>query len=147
MTWVGISIALVGALGYALGAALQQFEAVSAGASLKLMKRPRWLLGGVIGLAGACLHAVALSFAPLIAVQPVSVATLVFAVPLAAMMHGRRPRKEEIMGSIAVAVGLLGLVLLLPTHAVTPHLTNPRRSAFSAQSGWSCWWPTWPRGR
>ncbi|MEV6859990.1 DMT family transporter [Streptosporangium subroseum] len=135
MTWVGISIALVGALGYALGAALQQFEAVSEGASLKLMKRPRWLLGGVIGLAGACLHAVALSFAPLIAVQPVSVATLVFAVPLAAMMHGRRPRKEEIMGSIAVAVGLLGLVLLLPTHAVTPHLTNQEAFGFLGAVG------------
>jgi hypothetical protein len=130
MTWVGISIALVGALGYALGAALQQFEAVSEGASLKLMKRPRWLLGGIIGLAGACMHAVALSFAPLIAVQPISVATLVFAVPLAALLHGRRPRKEEILGSIAVAVGLLGLVLLLPAHAVTPHLTNQEAFGF-----------------
>ncbi|MDP9849842.1 DMT family transporter [Streptosporangium lutulentum] len=135
MTWVGISIALVGALGYALGAALQQFEAVSEGASLKLMRKPRWLLGGIIGLTGACLHAVALSFAPLIAVQPISVATLVFAVPLAAMMHGRRPRKEEIMGSIAVAVGLLGLVLLLPTHSVKPHLTNHEAFGFLGAVG------------
>ena len=31
MIWLGVSIALVGALGYALGAALQQFEAVSEG--------------------------------------------------------------------------------------------------------------------
>ncbi|WP_433243352.1 DMT family transporter [Streptosporangium sp. CA-135522] len=130
MTWVGMSIALIGALGYALGAALQQFEAVSAGASLKLMRRPRWWLGGVIGFAGASLHAVALSFAPLVAVQPISVATLVFAVPLAAMLHGRRPRRAEIIGSIAVAVGLLGLMLLVPAHAVTPHMTNPEAFGF-----------------
>ncbi|MDP9865745.1 MULTISPECIES: DMT family transporter [Streptosporangium] len=128
MTWVGMTIALVGALGYALGAALQQFEAVSEGASLKLMRRPRWWIGGVIGFAGASLHAVALSFAPLVAVQPISVATLVFAVPLAAMLHGRRPHRAEIIGSVAVAVGLLGLMLLVPAHAVTPHMTD--REAF-----------------
>ncbi|GIH77983.1 DMT family transporter [Planobispora longispora] len=128
MTWVGISIALVGALGYALGAALQQFEAVAEGASLKLMKRPRWWLGGIIGFTGASLHAVALSFAPLVAVQPISVATLVFAVPLAAMLHGRKPHRAEIIGSVAVAVGLLGLLLLVPVHSVTPHMTG--REAF-----------------
>jgi drug/metabolite transporter (DMT)-like permease len=117
-------IALVGALGYALGAALQQFEAVSAGATLALVRRPRWWIGGVIGFAGASLHAVALSVAPLVAVQPVSVATLVFAVPLAAMLHGRRPRRAEIAGSLAVAAGLLGLMLLVPAHNVTPVLSD-----------------------
>ncbi|MFJ2033233.1 DMT family transporter [Streptosporangium sp. NPDC087985] len=130
MTWVGMSIALVGALGYALGAALQQFEAVSEGASLKLMKRPRWWLGGVIGFTGACLHAVALSLAPLVAVQPISVATLVFAVPLAAMLHGRRPHRAEIFGSIAVAIGLLWLMLLVPAQAVKPHMTDQEAFGF-----------------
>ncbi|MER5323477.1 DMT family transporter [Streptosporangium roseum] len=135
MTWVGMSIALVGALGYALGAALQQFEAVSEGASLKLMRRPRWWVGGVIGFAGASMHAVALSFAPLVAVQPISVATLVFAVPLAAMLHGRRPHRAEIVGSIAVAVGLLGLMLLVPVHAVRPHMTGGEAFGFLACIG------------
>ncbi|MEV4098944.1 DMT family transporter [Nonomuraea sp. NPDC049649] len=122
MTWIGVLIALAGALGYALGAALQQYEAVAEGASLKLMRRPRWWIGGAIGFTGACLHAVALSFAPLVAVQPISVATLVFAVPLAAFMYGRKPYKAEIFGSIAVAVGLLWLMLLVPHRDVTPRL-------------------------
>lgn len=125
MTWIGISIALVGALGYALGAALQQFEAVTEGATLSLAKRPRWLIGGIIGFIGASLHAVALSFAPLVVVQPVSVTTLVFAVPLAAALHGRRPHRAEIIGAIAVTAGLLGLMLLVPTHNVTPSLSTP----------------------
>ncbi|MFI6919786.1 hypothetical protein ACIBIZ_07510 [Nonomuraea spiralis] len=124
MTWVGLLIALAGALGYALGAALQQYEAVAAGATLKLVRRPRWWIGGVIGFTGACLHAVALSFAPLVAVQPISVATLVFAVPLAAFMYGRKPYRAEILGSIAVAVGLLWLMLLVPQHDVVPRLSN-----------------------
>src|SRR5690606_8087843 len=124
MTWIGVLIALAGALGYALGAALQQYEAVAEGASLKLMRRPRWWIGGAIGFTGACLHAVALSFAPLVAVQPISVATLVFAVPLAAFMYGRKPYKAEIFGSIAVAVGLLWLMLLVPHRDVTPRLSD-----------------------
>lgn len=130
MIWAGMLIALVGALGYALGAALQQFEAVAEGASLKLVRRPRWWVGGIISFTGACLHAVALSIAPLIAVQPISVATLVFAVPLAAFMYGRRPYRAEILGSVAVAVGLLWLMLLVPAHNVTPRLSDGAGVAF-----------------
>ncbi|MER6947223.1 DMT family transporter [Nonomuraea sp. NPDC000554] len=135
MTWFGLLIALAGAFGYALGAALQQYEAVAEGASLRLVRRPRWWIGGIIGFTGACLHAVALSFAPLVAVQPISVATLVFAVPLAALMHGRRPHRGEIFGSIAVAVGLLWLTLLVPEHKVTPHLSNGAAIGFIAVIG------------
>ncbi len=135
MTWAGLLIALVGALGYALGAALQQYEAVAEGASLKLVRRPRWWIGGVIGFAGACLHAVALSLAPLVVVQPISVATLVFAVPLAAFMYGRKPYRAEILGSLAVAVGLLWLMLLVPEHNVTPHLGNGAALGFLAVIG------------
>lgn len=127
MTWVGMLIALAGALGYALGAAMQQFEVVAEGASLSLVRRPRWWVGGIISFSGACLHAVALSFAPLVAVQPISVATLVFAVPLAAFMYGRRPYRAEILGSIAVAVGLLWLMLLVPAHNVTPCSATAQR--------------------
>ncbi|MEV0378690.1 hypothetical protein [Nonomuraea sp. NPDC050643] len=132
MTWVGMLIALAGALGYALGAALQQYEAVAEGASLRLVKRPRWWIGGAISFTGACLHAVALSFAPLVAVQPISVATLVFAVPLAAFMYGRKPYKGEIIGSVAVAVGLLWLMLLVPSHNVTPRLGDGAALGFVA---------------
>ncbi|MGN9838883.1 DMT family transporter [Nonomuraea sp. H19] len=135
MTWVGLIIALAGALGYALGAALQQYEAVAEGASFKLVRRPRWWIGGAIGFTGASLHAVALSFAPLVAVQPISVATLVFAVPLAAFMYGRKPYKAEIFGSIAVAVGLLWLMLLVPPHNVPPRLGDGAALGFLAVIG------------
>lgn len=135
MIWLGVSIALVGALGYAGGAALQQYEAVRGGANLKLVKRPRWLIGGIIGLIGASLHALALSFAPLVLIQPVSVATLVFAVPLAAVLHGRRPHRAEILGSIAVAAGLLGLMLLIPQSNKPPVLSTPAALGFLACVG------------
>ncbi|MEU8270803.1 DMT family transporter [Sphaerisporangium sp. NPDC049002] len=127
---MGVSIALVGAFGYAGGAALQQYEAIRGGATLNLVKRPRWWIGGLIGFIGASLHAVALSFAPLVLIQPVSVATLVFAVPLAALMHGRRPHKAEVLGSMAVAAGLLGLMLLIPQSNKRPELSTPAALGF-----------------
>jgi drug/metabolite transporter (DMT)-like permease len=89
----------------------------------------------VIGFAGASLHALALSFAPLVLIQPVSVTTLVFAVPLAAMLHGRRPHKAEILGSIAVAAGLLGLMLLIPPTDTRPELSTPAALGFLACVG------------
>ncbi|MEV7966416.1 DMT family transporter [Sphaerisporangium sp. NPDC088356] len=135
MIWMGVSIALVGAFGYAGGAALQQYEAIRGGATLNLVKRPRWWIGGVIGFIGASLHAVALSFAPLVLIQPVSVATLVFAVPLAALLHGRRPHKAEVLGSMAVAAGLLGLMLLIPRSNTRPELSTPAALGFLACVG------------
>ncbi|MEO3808215.1 DMT family transporter [Sphaerisporangium sp. B11E5] len=135
MIWAGITVALIGALGYAVGAALQQYEVVRGGASLKLVRRPRWFIGGVVGLAGAGLHALALALAPLVIVQPVSVTTLVFAVPLAAVLHGRRPSKAEVIGSVAVAGGLLGLMMLIPHDDSRPELSTPAALWFLACVG------------
>ncbi|GAA4891998.1 hypothetical protein LX16_2086 [Stackebrandtia albiflava] len=114
--WWGVLIAFAGAFGYALGAAIQQLDAVKLGANRRLMRQPRWWIGGAISFTGACLHAVALSMAPLTIIQPISMTTLVYAVPLAAKLHGRRPRKAELLGSVAVSIGLAGLMLMIPIH-------------------------------
>ncbi|MEV6984421.1 DMT family transporter [Sphaerisporangium sp. NPDC051017] len=133
--WLGVSIALVGALGYAGGAAIQQYEAAHGGATFKLVRRRRWWIGGAIGFLGAALHALALSFAPLVLIQPVSVTTLVFAVPLAAVLHGRRPHRAEVLGSAAVSVGLLGIMLLIPQSHSRPELSTPGALSFLACVG------------
>ncbi|HIW64183.1 MAG TPA: DMT family transporter [Candidatus Stackebrandtia excrementipullorum] len=114
--WLGVIIAFAGAFGYALGAAIQQLDAVRLGASRALMRQTRWWIGGGISFTGACLHAVALVFAPLTIIQPISMTTLVYAVPLAAKFHGRKPRKAELLGSVAVSIGLAGLMLMIPIH-------------------------------
>jgi hypothetical protein len=59
----------------------------------------------------------------------------VFAVPLAAVLHGRRPNKAEVLGSIAVAAGLLGLMLLIPQSDVRPVLSTPAALGFLACVG------------
>ncbi|ADD44044.1 hypothetical protein [Stackebrandtia nassauensis] len=112
--WLGVLIAFVGAFSYALGAAIQQLDAVKLGANRALLKQPRWWIGGAISFLGACLHAVALIMAPLTIIQPISMTTLVYAVPLAAKLHGRKPRRAELLGSVAVSIGLAGLMAMIP---------------------------------
>ncbi|MEV0199865.1 DMT family transporter [Nonomuraea sp. NPDC050691] len=117
MTLLAAVIALVGSLFFALGAALQQFEAAGAPGVrglLGLLRRPRWLAGGVSILAGGGLHIVALGLGPLTVVQPMGVASLLFALPIAATLHGRRPTRAELGAAALVAAGLVGLVLLVP---------------------------------
>ncbi|TDD28585.1 hypothetical protein E1286_46880 [Nonomuraea terrae] len=117
-------IALVGSLFFALGAALQQFEASGTARPglLALLRRPRWLLGGASILAGGGLHIVALGLGPLTIVQPMGVASLLFALPIAATLHGRRPARAELAAAGVVAAGLIGLVLLVPEHDGPTHL-------------------------
>lgn len=116
MTVPAALIALVGSLFFALGAALQQFEAAGTDqpGMVALLRRPRWLLGGVSIVAGGGLHVVALGLGPLTVVQPMGVASLLFALPIAATLHGRRPATSELAAAALVAAGLVGLVLLVP---------------------------------
>ncbi|MFC4114576.1 DMT family transporter [Nonomuraea zeae] len=116
MTVLAAVIALVGSLFFALGAALQQFEAVGTAKPglLALLRRPRWVFGGVSILAGGGLHIVALGLGPLTVVQPMGVASLLFALPIAATLHGRKPSRRELAAAGVVAAGLIGLVLLVP---------------------------------
>ncbi|MEV0150184.1 MULTISPECIES: DMT family transporter [unclassified Nonomuraea] len=120
MTLLAAVTALVGSLFFALGAALQQFEAAGAPGArglLALLRRPRWLAGGASILVGGGLHIVALGLGPLTVVQPMGVASLLFALPIAATLHGRRPSRAELGAAALVAAGLVGLVLLVPESA------------------------------
>ncbi|GAA0951860.1 DMT family transporter [Nonomuraea longicatena] len=119
MTLLAVALALVGSLFFALGAALQQFEAVGTGEEKPkmraLLRKPRWLLGTVSIGGGAGLQVVALDYGPLTVVQPVGVASLLFALPIAATLHKRRPERRELAAAAVVAAGLVGLVLMVPS--------------------------------
>ncbi len=124
MTVLAAGLALLGSLFFALGAALQQFEAAStsrAGLGY-LARRPRWLLGGLAIAGGTALHVVALKYGPLTLVQPMGVASLLFALPCAAALQRRRPRPGELASAAVIAIGLIGLVLVVPEHGGNPHL-------------------------
>ncbi|MER5424758.1 DMT family transporter [Streptosporangium roseum] len=124
MTVVAAGLALLGSLFFALGAALQQFEAAGAVPATirRLIRRPRWLLGGLAIAAGTALHVVALKYGPLTVVQPMGVASLLFALPCAAALRRRRPQPGELAAAAVIAIGLIGLVLVVPGHTGEPRL-------------------------
>ncbi|MFD0665496.1 DMT family protein [Thermocatellispora tengchongensis] len=126
-TVLAAGVALLGSLLFALGAAVQQYEAVRAERPglTALVRRPRWLLGGVSIAAGGVLHILALSLGPLTIVQPMGVASLLFALPIAAALHGRKPARGELAAAAVVSSGLIGLVLIVPAPTGSPSLSTP----------------------
>ncbi|MFI0422013.1 DMT family transporter [Spongiactinospora sp. 9N601] len=137
MTVVAAGVALLGALFFALGAALQQVEAVRTAdhALLRLVRRPRWLLGGLSIVTGGALHIVALSLGPLTVVQPMGVASLLFALPISAAMMGRRPAGAEILAAATVSAGLVGLVLIVPPTWNAPTLNGSETATLLTVTG------------
>lgn len=127
MIWQ-VALAIGGAWCIAVGAAAQEKPATAAdGAAvaraaflLRLLRDPRWLAGGALTLIGVAAHLAALSAAPVTLIQPLGVSGLLVAVWLAARWRGRFLTGVEILGCLAVTLGLAGLVGTLPHGAGAP---------------------------
>ncbi|MBE2319819.1 DMT family transporter [Solirubrobacter sp. CPCC 204708] len=99
---MSVAFALAAALLFALGSALQRRVAVEGSSWLALVRRPPWLAGIAADIAGYAAQAAALAAGRLAVVQPLLVATLVFALPL----EGRRLQRVEVAAALAVGAGL-----------------------------------------
>lgn len=115
---IGIPLALLGAVFMSFGAQYQhrgvqkveRMTQTSGGAGLtggqllNLLRRPSWVVGTLmLGLAIVC-QLSALSFAPLILVQPVGAISLVITTLLNARISGHRPTRRSV-AAIAMCVG------------------------------------------
>src|SRR4051812_7438718 len=115
----GVLIALLAAACYETGYVLQAGEAREAPARdalrasllARLFARPRWLVGTVLGLAGAALQAVALGLAPVTVVQPVLALGLVGLLALAHRVLGERVGRREIAGAALIIGGVIAVAL------------------------------------
>jgi drug/metabolite transporter (DMT)-like permease len=127
---IGIPLALLGAVFMSFGAQYQhrgvtKVELLSGGAASggltlaqlgRLLTRPSWVVGSImLALAIAC-QLGALSFAPLIVVQPLGAIALVITTLLNARISGHRPTKKsvraivECVGGIFIFVTIAALV-------------------------------------
>lgn len=73
---------------------------------IDLLRRPKWLLGGLSMLSGFGLQAVALAFGPVALVQPIVVLELAFAIPFGILRRHRRAGLREWAGILAVMSGI-----------------------------------------
>jgi drug/metabolite transporter (DMT)-like permease len=115
MDVLAIALALVGAVLFAFGTVLQQKaameeagdESLGAGGLVRLLRKPVWLLGVAIDGAGYACQAAALGVGTIVVVQPLLVLSVVFALPIGARLTGQRVGRREIVGAIAVVIGLV----------------------------------------
>jgi drug/metabolite transporter (DMT)-like permease len=108
------ALALSAAFLFALAATLQQKGALNlTGVSLarpmslvRLLGQRWWLLGTVALLIGYLLQAAALDRGRLAVIQPLLVATVVFALPLGWLLTNQRVGRREIGGAAVILLGL-----------------------------------------
>jgi drug/metabolite transporter (DMT)-like permease len=119
---VDIVLALVAAFFFALGLVLQEKAAsqksaddVGAGFLVRLVQEPVWLLGFAAQGLGFAAQAVALAIGRMVIVQPLLVATIVFALPIARLLTKRRIRRIEWVGALVVTGGLAALLIVSKT--------------------------------
>lgn len=113
---LSVLLSLVSAVAYAGGAIVQERVAVSTpDTPYAPLRRPAWWGSVVLNCTGALLHVVALAYGPLSLVQPLGALTIVFALPMAALLVGRRAGSTAWRGGIMATVGLAGLLSLSGT--------------------------------
>lgn len=73
---------------------------------LVLLRHPRWLLGYAADVAAHILQFAALRRGSLLLVQTLLVSGLLFALPMGAALSHRRPRRPDLLATVAVVLGL-----------------------------------------
>jgi hypothetical protein len=116
---VDVILALVAAFLFALGLVLQEkaasslpAEAVGRGFLVTLARSPVWLLGLGAQILGFVAQAIALGVGKMVIVQPLLVASIVFALPLGSLLEQRPIRREELAGAVLVTAGLGALLVV-----------------------------------
>lgn len=135
---IGIPLALLGAVFMSFGAqyqhrGVQKVErltqqsggtGLTGGQLLNLLRRPSWVIGTVmLGLAIIC-QLSALSFAPLILVQPVGAISLVITTLLNARISGHRPTRRSIAAITMCVGGIFIFVTIAALYATETAVSN-----------------------
>jgi drug/metabolite transporter (DMT)-like permease len=111
---VSIATGVIAALLIGTGLVLQQNAAEQAPKAyflrvrliLELLRKPRWLAGIVVMVAGQVLSAWTLGHLSLSLAEPLLATQLLFALVIAVPLSGVRPQKSEILGAILLSGGV-----------------------------------------
>jgi hypothetical protein len=118
MNMAAILLGLGAAVLFAVGAAMEQTSTkqekptrtLDPRLMLRLLHRPRWVLGWVPEVGGTILQALALRIGALALVEPLLLAGVFVAVPLAAAFNRQQPQARDF---VVVGLGVVGLTAFL----------------------------------
>ncbi|HUQ62404.1 MAG TPA: DMT family transporter [Acidimicrobiales bacterium] len=131
---IAVVAALMAALGYAVASVLQH-QAVGREPSshsmrprlvLRLLARPRWLIGAAVNLTAYGFQFLALSYGSLVLVQPLMVSGLLFALPFGAVVGHKHMSRTDWLGALAVFAGVTVFLLV-----ASPSKGNPEPSGLA----------------
>lgn len=110
---LSVLLSLVSAVAYAAGAIVQERVATASdGRSPAPLRNRVWWAAVTLNGVGAVLHVVALAYGPLSLVQPLGALTIVFALPMAALLVRRGAGATAWRGAVMATAGLAGLLAL-----------------------------------
>ena len=123
----GVALAAVASVLFNLAIVIQAQEAravhrdpgVQLGLLVRLLRRPRWLLGTLLGLLAFPLQTIALLWAPLTAVQPADATGLLVLLVLGVRLLQERVGRRELLAVVAIIVGIVVLTIAAPKREVT----------------------------
>ncbi|MET0735911.1 MAG: DMT family transporter [Microbacterium sp.] len=135
---IGIPLALLGAVFMSFGAQYQhrgvtKVERLSGAASTsgltggqmwRLLQRPSWVIGTVMLALAILCQLGALSYAPLIVVQPLGAIALVITTLLNAQISGHRPTKRSLIAIAACVGGIFVFVTIAALFATEAPVSN-----------------------
>jgi drug/metabolite transporter (DMT)-like permease len=121
---IGIALAAGASALYSLGIAVQALDArdVSPRHTLRisllthLIRRVRWLFGTGMTVLGWPLQIFALTYAPLVVVQPALASGLLVLLLAGERLLGERPGRRELVSVAAIVAGVAGIAGLAPHH-------------------------------
>jgi hypothetical protein len=119
---LGAAAAVTASTLFSLGLVLQALDtrvtgdgALRLSLFLRLLRRPRWVIGGALMVVGFGFHVGALTLAPLTVVQPALAAGLLVLLAVGARSDAGRVGLGELGAVAAIALGVVGLTLTAPT--------------------------------
>lgn len=129
---IAVVFALSASLMYAVASVLQQHAASNTphehslriGLLAKLAVNPMWLIGISADIAAYVCQFIALGHGGLALVQPLLVSGLLFALPLAALIHGTRLTRTDWAGSLLVVAGLTAFLVIARPEAGQPEISG-----------------------
>lgn len=135
MTAAGIVVAFAAAFASALAVVLQAGEARLSprregghpSLLIHLARRPGWLAGTGLMVLAWPLQVLALTLAPLAIVQPMLSTSLLVLLAVARLRLNEQVGRPEALGTLAIVVGIIGVVLVSPPH--TDHIPDASRLA------------------